>query len=50
MYHKSRNIIMLVWLLVFLLLVVISYVVYRVSFSTKEVNSKNNNQHYTFKI
>ena len=41
---------MLVWLLVFLLLVVIGYVVYRVSFYTKDINSKSNNQHYTFKI
>jgi hypothetical protein len=41
---------MLVWLLVFLLLVVISYVVYRVLFSTDEKNTKNSNQHYTFKI
>ncbi len=41
---------MLVWLLVFLLLVLISYVIYRVSFSSKNVNSKNDNQHYTFKI
>jgi hypothetical protein len=41
---------MLVWLLVFLLLVVISYVVYRVSFSTTSVDAKDSNQHYTFKI
>lgn len=41
---------MLVWLLVFLLLVVISYVVYRVSFSKKIENSKSTNQHFTFKI
>ncbi len=41
---------MLVWLLVFLLLVVISYVVYRISFSTKRVDSNKSNQHYTFKI
>lgn len=41
---------MLVWLLVFLLLVVISYVVYKVSFSKKKVNLKSTNQHFTFKI
>ncbi len=41
---------MLVWLLVFFLLVLISYVIYRVSFCTKSINSKDSKEHYTFKI
>ncbi len=41
---------MLVWLLVFLLLVVISYVIYRVLFSIKKVDTTHSDQHYTFKI
>ncbi len=41
---------MLVWLLVFLLLVIISYVIYRFSFFKKKENSKYNKKHYTFKI
>lgn len=41
---------MLVWLLVFLLLVIFSYVIYRFYFIQKKENSKYDNKHYTFKI
>jgi len=41
---------MLVWLLVFLLLMLVSYAIYRTIFYVKKVDSKGNNENYIFKL
>jgi hypothetical protein len=41
---------MLVWLLVFLLLMLVSYTIYRTIFYVKKIDSKNSNENYIFKL
>jgi hypothetical protein len=41
---------MLIWLLVLLLLIVLTYVVYRFSFHPKKDIKKGYEKHYTFKL
>jgi len=41
---------MLVWLLVFFLLMLVSYTLYRTLFYVKKIDSKNSNENYIFKL
>ncbi len=41
---------MLVWLLVFFLLMLVSYTIYRTIFCVKKIDSKNSNENYIFKL
>jgi len=41
---------MLVWLLVFFLLMLVSYTIYRTLFYVKKVDSKSSNENYIFKL
>ncbi|EQB40339.1 hypothetical protein M947_00660 [Sulfurimonas hongkongensis] len=41
---------MLVWLLVFFLLMIVSYTIYRTLFCIKKIDSKSSSQNYIFKL